>query len=74
MCWSGHGKQNFRIIFDNSVTDEDIEKFLKDKVNKYKHSMFLGKFVKWGGKNNFWRDCSKLDVWNRSNLIRWNWL
>lgn len=47
MCCSGHGEQNFRIIFDNLVTDEDIAIFLKDKVNKYNHSMFLGKFVKW---------------------------
>ena len=46
-CCSGHNKQNFRIIFDNSISDDDISKFLNDKVNKYNHSIFLGKFVKW---------------------------
>lgn len=47
MCCDGHDRQNFRIIFDDSVSDNDIFDFLKDKTNKYNHSMFLGKFVKW---------------------------
>lgn len=47
MCCSGHGIQNFRIIFDDTIMDNDICNFLKEKVNKFNHSIFLGKFSKW---------------------------
>ena len=43
----GHGVNTFYIQFDNCVTDEQIECFLKKYINQYNHSMFSGKLSKW---------------------------
>lgn len=39
---------DFNIIFEKSVTDEDIKNFLAPYLNKFNHSDLMGKFVKWG--------------------------
>lgn len=37
----------FEIMFEDYVTDEQIIDFLNQYANKYNHSPFIGKFVKW---------------------------
>lgn len=44
---SGHGKDTFEIIFEDYITDEQMESFISKYRNKYNHSLFLGKFSKW---------------------------
>lgn len=45
---AGHKEtDSFYIIFDNSVTDEDIHRFLLKFDKHYTHSPFAGQFVKW---------------------------
>lgn len=40
----------FQIIFDNCVTDKQIQDFIMRYSNDYDHSPFLGQFYKWGRK------------------------
>lgn len=47
-CCEGHNKyENFEIMFEDYVTDEQMFNFLNQYANKYNHTPFLGKFVKW---------------------------
>ena len=47
-CCEGHHKyENFEIMFEDYITDEQIFDFLNEYANKYDHSPFIGKFVKW---------------------------
>ena len=53
-CCSGHGKGNFEIMFEDYITDKQIEDFLlkntaefKSKDFIYVHSYFSGRFEKW---------------------------
>lgn len=47
-CCEGHNKyENFEIMFEDYITDEQMVDFLNQYANKYNHSPFLGKFVKW---------------------------
>lgn len=47
---SGHEENDngvFHIMFSEKVTDKDIENLIIKYSNKYNHSPFLGKFMKW---------------------------
>ena len=44
---SGHGEDTFEIVFEDYITDEQMEGFISKYRNKYNHSLFLGKFSKW---------------------------
>lgn len=43
----GHNGNNFSIIFDQEVKDEQIEALLIKHLNKFNHSNLVGKFTKW---------------------------
>ena len=46
----GHNNKDqnqFYIMFSNYIADEDISKFIGKYSDKYNHSPFIGKFVKW---------------------------
>lgn len=43
----GHGIYEFSIIFEDEVTDKQIEDLLLKYINKYGHSHIYGKFQKW---------------------------
>ena len=46
----GDGFGDYEIMFADDITDEDIIKFLSKLSNKYDHSPFCGRFMKWGRK------------------------
>lgn len=48
----GHGVDPFSIIFENSVTDEQMENFISKFEEENGHSPFKGKFSKWLRKIN----------------------
>ena len=62
MCCQGNGNNAspFRIIFDISITDDNIAEFIKPYLNKYGHSNLTGRFIKWGRFIN--------------NKIQYNWM
>lgn len=43
----GDAQNDFSIIFDDSITDNDMITFISKFKNKYGHSPFIGKFSKW---------------------------
>lgn len=43
----GDAQNDFSIIFDDSVTDNDMITFISKFKNIYGHSPFIGKFSKW---------------------------
>lgn len=43
----GHGSTEFSIIFDQDVTDIQIENLLLKHLTALKHSSLIGKFTKW---------------------------
>lgn len=49
-CQGHDNFNNYFISFDDTVTDNDIANFLLKYSNKYNHSPFVGKFVKWARK------------------------
>lgn len=50
-CCEGHNpNEPFTIMFEDYVTDEKIFSFIKQFSNKYDHTPFVGKFVKWARK------------------------
>lgn len=51
-CCSGHGKDDFCIMFNSEVKDNQIEEFVSIFSNKYDHTPFLGKFSKWYRKTS----------------------
>lgn len=59
-CQGDYLKNNFIIVFDKSVTDEQMELFLSKFKNNCGHSPILGKFSKW---------CRLID-----NTITYNWI
>jgi hypothetical protein len=47
-CCEGHKVgQNFYIMFEDYITDEQMMGFLEKYSNRYDHSPFCGLFVKW---------------------------
>lgn len=48
----GHGKTDFRVIFDDNVTTTQMKEFLSLFENQYTHSPFLGRFAMWMRKMN----------------------
>lgn len=44
----GGAYNNFIIIFNDNVSDEDIKNFQQRYLNEFGHSAGLGKFQKWG--------------------------
>lgn len=46
----GHLTSPYEIMFADNVSDEMIEDFLLKFENKYTHSPFLGRFLKWKRK------------------------
>ncbi|QDY27049.1 hypothetical protein [Clostridium botulinum] len=47
-CCQGHNDyENFNIMFEEYITDEQMINFISEYSTKHKHSPFLGKFVKW---------------------------
>ena len=46
-CQGHEPYEPFEIIFDDSVTDDQIIKFLSVNLNSYQHSNAIGKFAKW---------------------------
>ena len=53
-CCSGHGKDTFEIMFEDYITDKQIEDFLLKNTIEFKsndfiyvHSYFTGRFEKW---------------------------
>lgn len=49
-CCQGDKYNYFNIMFQDNITDKDIEDFLLKFENQYTHSPFVGKFVKWTRK------------------------
>lgn len=56
----GDRYNDFYIIFDDEVTDIDMENFISKFKNRYGHSPFIGKFSKW---------CRLMN-----NTITYNWM
>lgn len=56
----GDDRNDFNIIFDDEVTDSDMENFISKFKNEYGHSPFMGKFSKW---------CRLMN-----NTITYNWM
>lgn len=46
-CQGHRENESFQIVFDESVTDDQIKDFLKVNLNKFGHSNAVGKFSKW---------------------------
>lgn len=47
---SGHDnkfRNVFSIMFDDNISDEHIELFVKNLTSKYRHTQINGKFTKW---------------------------
>lgn len=52
-CCEGHKiGENFYIMFEDYIEDEKVIQFLDKYSNKYDHSPFCGKFLKWYRKLN----------------------
>lgn len=52
-CCEGHViGENFNIMFENYISDDDIINFIERYSNKFGHSPFYGKFMKWARKCN----------------------
>ena len=43
---------DYYIMFDESITDDDINVFLTKCSNNMDHTPFIGKFIKWARKMN----------------------
>lgn len=57
----GHKEwENFEIVFEDYVTDEQILDFVQKYSNKHNHTPFCGRFVKW---------CRKIN-----DEIKYNWI
>ncbi|APR02576.1 TPA: hypothetical protein ACXDAY_002155 [Clostridium botulinum] len=47
-CCEGHKvNEPFYIMFEDYIDDEQIVSFIENYSNKYDHTPFCGKFVKW---------------------------